>query len=313
MELIQDACIDIPDGRDLIHDEVFGAGSPKAETKLWLSSIQDQSLPNDPSTTYGCTCFSLAHCVNEANAQESKAYGYETPIEHKGPDFVRQAVPLGLDVNFGWSLQGALKMALGSDLITGYVKCPDVESAIMAMSDGKMLYSGSNLINYRASNVMQAGAGPAHCFCADGYVLDEEFIWIRQSYGPERFESGRQRLRFQDFNLLFTVYALTDKRDEVKITEAQSKLRRLEAFKLGIWNAANENAPVTRYEASLMASRAGKKDQDALWNGERGTDLATRFECRTMVARATGKNYPWELKRPNDNCTRGEMAELCVR
>lgn len=106
---------------------------------------------------------------------------------------------------------------------------------------------------------------------------------------------------------------MTDKKDEAKIAEAQSKLRRLEAYKLGIWNGTRENDPVTRYEASIMASRAGNKDAAALWNGERPTDLATRFECRTMVARATGKNYLWELKRPNDNCTRGEMAELCVR
>ena len=62
-----------------------------------------------------------------------------------------------------------------------------------------------------------------------------------------------------------------------------------------------------------MAGRASGKNPSDLWNGERPTDCASRFECRTMVARATGKNYPWELKRPNDNCTRGEMAELCER
>lgn len=313
MELIQDACIDIPDGRDLIHDDVFGAGSPKAETKLWLSSIQDQSLPNDPSTTYGCTNYSMAHCVNEANFQEAKAYGYDAPAEVQGADLVRKSIPLGFDVNFGWSLQGCMKMATNLDLITGYVMCPGAESAVQALSDGRMLYSGSRLINWRKSNVLQAGTGPAHCICADGYDLDGEFFWIRQSYGPKKFEAGRQRLRFQDFNLLFTVYALTDKRDEEKIAAAQSKLRRLEAFKDGLWNGTRENDPITRYEASLMASRMSGKMQDSLWNGERGTDLATRFECRTMVARATGKNYLWELKRPNDNCTRGEMAELCVR
>lgn len=69
---IVEGCVDRPDSRDYPNSEIFGAVVETLATRVLHSrtSIQNQALPNDPPTGYGCTCFADAHAINEGNAIE---------------------------------------------------------------------------------------------------------------------------------------------------------------------------------------------------------------------------------------------------
>lgn len=166
------------------------------------------------------------------------------------------------------------------------------------------------------------GAGYGHSFILDGF--DDEFevngivtpVFIaRNSYGPKFQSGGRFYIRQSDFDLLFSCAAFVDKSNADVIRKAQSVRRRAEAKERGIWNGENENAPVTRYEAFLIAKRASSTafPDSSIWNGERRDDRVTRGEAKLMLERAFGKPFAFAVSNLSAAITRGEMAELSVR
>ena len=137
---------------------------------------------------------------------------------------------------------------------------------------------------------------------------------IRNSYGSDYQDGGRFYIKYSDFALLYSCVAFVDASNREAILLEQSKRRRAEAKAKGYWNGERENQNLTRYEASLISMRvASRTSDDGIWNGERPDTSVTRYEAVLMIERATDRRFPFEIKNPHNNITRGEMAELSVR
>lgn len=320
---IVEGCVDKPDPRDYPFEEYFGAEDvPKYASVVHdATEIQNQGLPNDPSTKYGCTCYAVAHAVNEGNAIEyRKASLQGTFADVSGLELVKKAIPLGLDVNSGWDLQSARKLAVNEGFIEGFTRCFTAEQVKAALHRGQIIHTGSNKIDWKKTNangfLAVPGKGYGHAFVIVGYhdalSMGDVFV-CRNSYGRNFQDNGHFFVKQSDFDVLYTCAAFTDKPNADVIRRAQSERRRQEAKDRGLWNGERENDYVTRYEGALIASRAFQCDAATLWNGERKAFSLTRFEAKTMLERAAKRKFAFEIANPDSPITRGEMAELSVR
>ena len=111
-----DACLDIVDSRDYSYSEFQEIAGISVENlpKRVLNnrtSIQNQGIQRDPSSSYFCCGYAGGHTVNEANYIEAERNGLkEFFTELQIHDLIPEAIKRGFAPKIGWSLQGAAKM-----------------------------------------------------------------------------------------------------------------------------------------------------------------------------------------------------------
>lgn len=255
--------IDAPRSTDYLWEDMFWAEVVIPDALAFKESwVQDQSLTRTPSTDYACTCFSLSHCINEWNVLEWN------PVNTKWEELWVEAIKRGADVNVGWYLQTALDMARDLKHIKGYSRVKNTDEAITALASGKMLYTGTNLCNWReteASGFFTPGKSYGHAFCIVGYDKKQAVFIARNSYGTERYDKGYFRIGFDDFKYLFTCYAILDNTDVDLISNIKAVMDEKMIQKVveaGIYNWKDGDMPITRREVALMIGRLLTKIED---------------------------------------------------
>lgn len=191
--------IDLPKTTDYLFSEFIWAMEEKKPTRIFhnRTEVQNQSIKRNPSTAYACTCFSLSHCVNEANAiaEEIGETSWELLWD--------LALKRWAIVNWGWSLQWGLTLAMEQGLISGYTKCMNVDEVKSALLNNQLVYTWRN----------------KHCFSIFGYDDDKKVFICKNSYGPNKFWNGYFTIPYLEFSTMFTKYAIVDKEWEKAFTE----------------------------------------------------------------------------------------------
>lgn len=314
-----DACTDKPDSRDFLFDDVFGA-TPTLPTKVdnARTTVFDQSVQHDPSTAYACTCYAMTHATNEWNAIEAErskvpVFGQIDPVNQW-----KLALKRGAKVDEGWTLQGACNMAKDLGYIDGYVKCADLSAVKKALAAWQMIQTGSKKINWQKTTVNNYAAVPGdsygHSFMCEWYDDDARFLIMRNSYGENYGNNGRFHVAYDNFDLLFSCYAYTDKVNSYIIKSAQSVARRFEAKARWIWNGDRGDDICTKFEAATMAMRAtGQATTKGIWNGRDWGMKCSRYDATIMLQLWSGRLFKFQVWSLQSFITRWEMAELSVR
>jgi hypothetical protein len=144
------ACVDLPKDTDYDFLDIFGAivTLPTAVYNQ-RTEVYDQSI--DPDTEYACTWYSARHCVNEGNAIEAENARVDIFGQDNPKNEWKTAIKRGAVANKGWSLQGAVKMAMDLGYISGYTKCADVLALKLAIYKRNLIQTGSNKIDWRGT------------------------------------------------------------------------------------------------------------------------------------------------------------------
>ena len=226
LELEFDGCTDNPDTRDYAYEEYFWAVQGVRENVInSRTEVQNQWTQRNPSTAYACTCFGISHCINEANVIADEI------DSTKGEDLWSIALKNGAGLNSWWSLQGALDLAMSQNHISGYTRCETLEQVIDALNRGQLVYTGSNSINFRSTaqngNIAVRGQAYGHCFAIFGYLSKDRLLICKNSYWPEAYDKGYFYVKYDDFDVFFSKYAIVDKEGEKNFTE--QRVRNLQA------------------------------------------------------------------------------------
>ena len=314
-----DSCIDKPDSRDFLFDTIFGVDK-SLPTKIdnVRTAVYNQWEIHDPSTTYACTVYSMVHCQNEGNAIEAEkskvtVFGQIDPVATW-----KLAIGRWAKQDEGWTLQWACKMAKDFGYISGYTKCPDIDSIKKALSQNQLIQTGSNKIDWAWTIIncysVVPGKSYGHAFMIEGYDDDKEWLICRNSYGSEYGIKGRFYVTYDNYDLLYSCYAYTDKDNSDTIKLAQSMARRMEAFARWIWNKERPDNVCTKFEAATMAMRATwQYGTRGIWNQQDGWVQCKRYEAVMMLQLWSGRKFTFQIGNLNQNITRWEMAELSVR
>jgi len=265
---IVNACVDLPRETDWKFGAVAGASIYPNRTENRRAPVQDQSLPRVPKSDYMCTCFGMSHVIDEENLIEAEEMEVpnETLPSVAGETLGEKAIPFGLDVDSGWSLQGALDLARKLGYIEGYSVVSNVDEAKAAIANGSLLYTGTNRCEWSGTakdgifQPMPSGQQSyGHAFCIVDY--DEDWFYAKQSYGPGWGPLGGYfRISVTDaFSNLYTKYAIHDKKDSGLILNYRRKMDEAtlkELVNFGVTNGLDQEKPITRREAMLMVGRA---------------------------------------------------------
>jgi hypothetical protein len=128
---------------------------------------------------------------------------------------------------------------------------------------------------------------------------------MRNSYGAYSGQEGRFFVRYEDFDVLYSCYAFTDKDDSETIRKYQSKKRRQTAIDRGIWNGKRENDWCTRYEAAQIAMRATDRTSDrGIYNGLNKGDPCTRYEAVRMLQLGSNREFSFTIGNLSGKITR---------
>lgn len=318
---LSDAWLDIPSPRDYKHDEVFGAVVSLPEKVFYnKTTVYNQFQQNTPDTTYACTVYGGIHAINEGNALEGDKYDVLIPENNPIPNWMT-ALTRGAVINKGWSMQWALKMFKDLWLIKGYTRCFTLESVKTALAQGQLIYTGSNKIDWQRTaqnwNVVVRGDSYGHIFCSNGMDEEKRQLTLRDSSGDGRWDKGHFYIKYSDFDILYSCYAIVDGNSVDTILAYQSAKRQALAKEKGWWNGQRGREPATRYECATMAMRMNPSTPESeIWNWKNKNTLVTRYEMKTMMERSTKQKFAYEVyseANKNSPITRWEMSEHSVR
>ena len=312
---------DIKDPRDFRYTEVFGVSELPRSILYDRTSIYNQWEKHTPDTTYACTCYGVTHCVNEWNFLEASKY-HATLKKELDPVYIwNKALNLPLpsqrpNIKTGWSLQSAVKLMMDLGCITGYTLCRSVGEVKQALANGQQVYTGSNQIDWEATKkngmIAVRGTSYGHAFKCDGFDDDKELLTMRNSYWPNAYDNGRFYVRYKDFDILFSCYALTDA-NSPEIADYQDKVRRELAKERWYYNGEGNDIPLIRQDAVYMAMRVGNKTKDTgIWNKKNPMVYVTEKEFKTMLEKATWRKVIW-IMDSDKPITRGQAASFSVR
>lgn len=274
---------DIPSHNDFLFENYFWSVLAPASVGYYSTEVLNQNLPNDPKTGYACTIYSAVHAVNEANSIEAKEnnipYNPSNPVP-----LWKEALTLWAKIDYGWSLQWACKLMRDKNLISIYTRCENLESVKQALIQKKMIHTWSSTIDWEKtaqnSFIAQKWPGYAHAFTLVGFDDGKEWLICKNSFWENYGVKGYFYVKYDDFKLLFSCYAYTDK-DDTKIIKYE------QARKDGIWNGQKPNEIVSRVEVALIAQRLGKTVKlEGIWNWKDWHNQATRLEIAIMMFRA---------------------------
>lgn len=132
-----------------------------------------------------------------------------------------------------------------------------------------------------------------------------------------KWDKGHFYLKYSDFDILYSCYAIVDANSVDTILAYQSMKRQQLAKEKGWWNGQRSKEPASRYECATMAMRMNPSTHESeIWNGKNKNSLVTRFEMKTMMERSCKSKFTYEVySEANKNApiSRGEVAEHSVR
>lgn len=168
-----------------------------------------------------CWSYSVVHASNIQNMlEESSVY---TQAHEHWFEFIPYARPLHNDrewwdpVSVGSSLQDQLNFIVKTWIATWYVSVNWLLEMKVALQRWMPIVTGSRNINWRETKkdwVAVPGTWSAHLFVITGYDNAEEVFYCMNSYWPEWWPLwGFFKLKYEDVNVLYSKYALIDKKD----------------------------------------------------------------------------------------------------
>ena len=243
--------------------------------KLWDSTISipeqvvyrvinsyDQSKKNNPDTTYACTRYGTTHSINENNAIEWSGIVAD-PVD----EWIIALQEYGAIVDKGDSLRSALLQAKDLQLIEWYAICSDSYQMKYAIASGQCLFTGTMRCDWKQTQktwVFTEWDWYGHAFAIIGYLpewlLALNSYWDKYNY---KWFTGCFLIKWEDLDLLYTVYALIDKSNAEEIKQEKIKQDNLSKQRMQdkwIRNWQRENEPVTRWEVAIMLDRLDQSE-----------------------------------------------------
>ncbi len=311
IELEVNSCIDVPDDRDYLFEEVFGSEQKELDYVNWNNTkIYNQTEKNTPSTLYACTCYSATHCVNEGNFLEIGVEDNIDPVR-----IWKIALERGAKIDSGWSLQGSQKIMRDLGYTSGHTRCNNLSDVKSALARRQLIQTGSKSIDWKKTrenaNIAVRGESYGHAFIVQWHDNKKKHLICRNSEWEEKYDNGLFYVKYDDFDILYSCYAYVDSDSKEIIEKEQEKRRLAEAVKKWIWNWQRPNDLLTRFEASAIAIRIGTKID--IWNGKDGQKPVLTRELVAMLERATGKKFSFVIKDLEKTITRKNGVLLAVR
>lgn len=307
------ACVDIPDQRDYHYLEVFGVSEMPKKVLNNRTTTYNQGEKHTPDTTYGCTCYSAVHWVNEGNALEALKFAWQAK-EVDPVGIWAKALERGANIKKGWSLQGATNLVKDLGCISGFTVCRSLWEVKQALASSQMVQTGSNKIDWKKTrankNIVVRGESYGHAFLLVGYDDEKKLLIFKNSYWPLAYDKGLFYVKYDDFDILYSCLAYADNESK-EIRNYQATKRRALALERGIYNGKENDLLLIRQDAAAMAERVGPTRP--VWNGKNKMVTVFRQEFRAMLERATGRTINFDIGEPKGSITRGEAAEWCVR
>lgn len=306
MKITQDACIDLPSTKDYHYEDILGWGEMKDQVLLNLSKVYNQWEKHTPDTTYGCVNYGGEHCKNELNAFEAKQHWVTVPETDPATTW-QNCLDNWAVINRWWSLQGWLNMAVKTWLISGYAKVSWINWYKQALNNSNPILTGTNSINWdkTAENWFLAvwGTCYGHCIMGTGYTDIHSFGIIRNSYGDKWWKKGHFYFNYNDFNLLYSCYAIFWVEHKDLMEKLKTEKNRDEAYKRGYWNWLRGTDMTTRMEGYYLASNLWVVN----WSGNNPSAPITRQDYAYMISHATGKKFK-PIGMPYELITRSEAS-----
>lgn len=252
---IPNGAIDVPDPRDRTYEEVFGAWViPKDEYTQHNTPILNQWLL--PYTKMACTRYGIVKSINEMNFFDSK----KEISQNELVKLWRVAIEkYWASETKGDSLQSALKQMKDDWIIEGYTKVSWEYAMKLAITEGRLLFtwtSKCDRVETKKTGYYTPWTWYGHAFAIIGY--NKEWFIAINSYWDRGARKWIIIIKYADIPTLFSVYAMSDKKDQDQLQAMQDKQNLQEAKELGIWNGERPKDPVTREECVLMVMRAKK-------------------------------------------------------
>lgn len=264
--LEREACYDIQDERDYQYSDVFPLLGWVRPEKVLLDNVEYENQWLEKVTKMMCVYYSTAHWSNEENFQEWS----DVRIAWKSLWLI--AFDLGrLDLEKGALVSNGPRTARDEWLISGWVKVKTVDEIKDSLINKRPIVVWSNKINwstwYNSPYVLWWNKWSGHAVLIIWY--DDNYEWgcfvIKNSYGDERFDSGKMYLKYENLWLLFnSKYSLIDEEDPIlaykkKVMENIDLEKAKEGFELGIWNWERPREPISRQETVTVILRALEK------------------------------------------------------
>ncbi|MFA9263172.1 MAG: hypothetical protein ACEQSB_07605, partial [Undibacterium sp.] len=169
------ASIDLPDSRDITVEEL---GMSFENAAAFPSVLLHAKTPLLNQGSIGaCTIFGLSGATFESSYIDAVENGgvYNQPFDPW--HFWAKAKERGASDTLGWSLQGALQLAVDLGYIAGYAKLATpgrltLDTIINVTNSGRIIYTGSARGNWRAigaTHIYEEGGNSGHAYCIPGY------------------------------------------------------------------------------------------------------------------------------------------------
>lgn len=215
---IQNAWMDRPDPRDWYYEDIVWSHQPVQEETILLGNtvaIQNQSLPNNPSTKMACWSYWIWHCNNVIwEAKKWIDYVYCNELRAKFVEAYREEYKVKWNIDpvvHGSYLQDQLNFWIEKKIIAWYWMINKTRvSFINALKKWNLIYTWSNRINRKETfanrNIVVPGTWSWHAFCIDW--VKWEYFRCRDSYWPHVRDNWRFRIHQDHLHVLYTCYAI---------------------------------------------------------------------------------------------------------
>lgn len=214
----------------------------------------------DNKDTYkGCSAYWLTYIFNWNQLTEYDKMW----IEFKQDDPRRKWLAFQAERGYpnSWaSLQDMMKFFKNRWLIDWYVKCKTAQECKNALKNWCGIYTGSAKCSWsktsKAKSFVYDEDWANHCFS----IVDYYSWWLRaiNSFGESRWDWWYFDIPDDDYNNLFTTYAIVDHDDTGKLDELRYNMEYQKAIEMWITNWTRPDEPATRKETSVMIYRACK-------------------------------------------------------
>lgn len=232
----------------------------KIEPNVWIKNTRVQNQYVTLRTYNACTCYWIAHCVNEYAYQErEKEYSKD---DRKWDVLWELALKQWASLINWWYLQPCLEIVRGQWLISWYSLITSREEAMSALSRWNVLYTWAVWINWStigdwfwAKYFIETWRWWWHAFAIVWYDLSLQ-LWIcKDSAWDKAHNDWYFYLPLWDFEKLSTTYSLHNIEDLDVFSKRKDEILLQFAQKNWFWNWTNPSKIITKEEWNLIMDR----------------------------------------------------------
>ena len=239
------------------------------QPSVWINNTRVQDQYQSMRTYNACTCYWIAHCVNEYAYNEWKKEKSKDDREWK--DLWEIALSQWASLINWWYLQPALELVRKQWLISWYTLITSKEEAMVALSRGNVLYTWAVWINWSkqwdwvwSKYFIEKWRWWWHAFAIVWYDIPTQ-IWIcKDSAWTGQHNGWYFYLPIMDFDSLATTYALHNVDDAPVFAERKDEILLELALQNRIWNGTNPSKIISKQEWDLVLGRI-KSFLEARW------------------------------------------------